>query len=186
MLSKQSIPNILTWMRIVLIAPICVLMVSNESSHVALALGLYVVASLTDFLDGYLARRWDVKSDMGRFLDPIADKLLITAVIIMLVADASIVGLLLVCPILILLREIFIAGLREFMGPRNIVVHVTKIAKWKTTMQLIACGLLIGAPVFGGLIYLIGQIALIIATLLTVMSGYDYWRSMAPHMKEGS
>ncbi len=184
MISKQKIPNYLTYLRIVAIAPICVLMTMPNDWAIYTALFLYVLAALTDYLDGYLARLWNVKSDIGRFLDPIADKLLIAAVIIILVANVTITGFMLICPILILIRELFISGLREYMGPKNVVVHVTRTAKWKTAMQLIACGVLMLDPVAGILVDMLGQFLLFVATILTVKSGYEYWQAMAPHMKE--
>lgn len=183
MLKKETIPNYLTYLRIIAILPICFLMTASEWS-IYLAVILYILAALTDFLDGYLARLWNVNSEIGRFLDPIADKLLIAAVIIMLVAMGTISGFMLICPILIMIRELFISGLREYMGPKNIVVHVTKTAKWKTTMQLVSCGVLMLAPMTPFYIDITGQLLLIIATILTVKSGYEYWQAMMPHMEE--
>ncbi len=184
MLKKEDIPNYLTYLRIIAILPICFLMSVPATWFVYLAVFLYVLAALTDYLDGYLARLWKVNSDIGRFLDPIADKLLIAAVLIMLVAMNTISGFMLICPILILIRELFISGLREFMGPKNIIVHVTKTAKWKTTMQLISCGVLMLVPVTPFYVDFFGQFLLLIATILTLKSGYEYWQAMMPHMKD--
>lgn len=184
-LTKQNIPNLLTYARIVGILPICLLMLVHAPWATWTAFVLYALCALTDWFDGHLARLWNVKSDIGRFLDPIADKLLIAAVFIPLVANHTIEGFFLLCPILILLRELFVAGLREFVGPKNVIVHVSQMAKLKTASQLIACGILMLEPVAGLLVYVGGQAVLMSATVLTVASGWQYWQQVAPHFKEG-
>lgn len=185
-MNKRQIPNYLTYARIIGILPVCLLLMADAAWATWLAFFLYVALAVTDWFDGYLARLWDVNSEIGRFLDPIADKLLVAAVFVPLIANGTIAGLFLLCPILILLREFFVAGLREFVGPKNVVVHVTQMAKLKTTAQLIACGILILAPVADLLVYLGGQAVLMAATVLTLASGWDYWRQVAPHFKEGA
>lgn len=184
MIARNAIPNYLTYARIVGILPVCGLLLINEPWAVWTAFVLYVALALTDWLDGKLARQWNVDSEIGRFLDPIADKLLIAAVFVPLIANETIDGFFLICPILILLRELFVSGLREFVGPKNVVVHVSYIAKVKTASQLVACGLLILEPVSGLLIYVLGHGVLMGATVLTVASGWQYWRQVAPHFKD--
>ncbi len=104
------------------------------------ALGLFTLAAVTDFFDGYLARIWDQQSALGRMLDPIADKLLVSAVLLILVADGTIKSWSLWAAIVILCREILVSGLREFLAELKVSVPVSKIAKWKTTVQLVALG----------------------------------------------
>lgn len=185
MIDRQKIPNYLTYARVVGILPVCLLLTSDHAFSVWSAFVLYALLAVTDWLDGYLARKWNVKSEIGRFLDPIADKLLIAAVLIMLVANGSISGLMLICPIVILIREIFISGLREFLGPRNVIVHVTFLAKVKTATQLVACALLILQPV-GLLMYVIGNGVLVCATILTAASGWQYWQQTAKYLKDAA
>ena len=107
------------------------------------ALGLFTSAAITDFFDGYLARAWEQQSALGRMLDPIADKLLVSAVLMILVADGTIKSWSVWAAIVILCREILVSGLREFLAELKVSVPVSKVAKWKTTMQLIALGFLI-------------------------------------------
>lgn len=179
---KQSIPNLITMSRI-LVIPIVMGLFYIEQPWVMWAiLALYVYASLTDFLDGYLARKWKVVSDLGRFLDPIADKLLVTALFVLLVANGQISEFNVVAVVLILLREVFVSGLREFMGPKKVVIHVTKLAKWKTTMQMVAtCFLIVSSCC--AVISLIGVVLLWVAAALTVITGYSYFKGAVKHMK---
>jgi cardiolipin synthase len=113
-------------------------------------------------------------------LDPIADKLLVALVLLVLAWDGSLSGWLLVPALAILFREIFISGLREYLGAEQIVVHVTQLAKWKTTIQLVAITLLILAPL-GATISLLSVIALLIAALITLVTGFEYMRGAWPH-----
>lgn len=172
----KQLPNILTILRILAIPVILLLMLWNPASLAAAwwAFGLYVGASLTDWLDGYLARRWQVVSAFGRFLDPIADKMLIIAVLFSLVANGAVTGWGLVAALVIVMREIIIAGLREFLGGQAIVVPVTQIAKWKTAVQMVAIGLLIIAPFTGQAWMMAGTWLLYIAAAMTAWSGGDY------------
>ena len=110
------------------------------------ALAIFVAAAVTDFFDGYLARAWSQQSSLGRMLDPIADKLLVSAVILVLAADQTISGVTLWAAIVILCREILVSGLREYLAELRVPVPVTAVAKWKTTAQLVALGFLIAGP----------------------------------------
>ncbi len=177
----KSIPNILTVARIVII-PILVASFYIEApvSH-WVAAGLFAAASITDFFDGYLARKWHATSGFGRFLDPIADKLLVATAIVMLVHfdRAHIIP-----SLVILCREILVSGLREHLAELNVQVPVSKLAKIKTAVQMIALlVLIIGVEGSGEEITkTIGNIALWIAATLTVITGYAYMKTGWKHM----
>lgn len=186
-----SLPNILTYGRIAAIPVIIVLLFPSSDDSVRwFALALFVVASVTDFLDGYLARIWQQQSSLGRMLDPIADKLLVATVILMLVADGTIGGWSLLAAIVILCREVLVSGLREFLAELQVGLPVTRLAKWKTAVQMIALGFLILGPAGGRVIPYaveIGLVLLWIAAIVTIYTGYDYLRAGLRHaMKEDS
>src|SRR5690606_3802703 len=107
---------------------------------------LFVAAGLTDWLDGYLARAWEQQSTLGAMLDPIADKLLVGAVLMMLVHDGTIGGWSIWAAIIILCREILVSGLREFLAELNVRIRVTQLAKWKTAAQMVALAVLVAGP----------------------------------------
>ena len=172
--------NILTIARILAIPPLVVLMLSTHPMTAWAAFVLYACIAMTDWLDGFVARNYNQQSEFGRFLDPIADKILVAAMFLILCASGAIGGWWLALPIIIMTREFLVSGLREFLGPKGVVVHVTKLAKWKTTAQMVALGVLTLAPAVenagtGGL-YL-----LLLATVLTVITGWDYLRSAKGH-----
>ena len=131
-----NLPNILTYGRILAVPALVACFYLEGSSWRFVALGLFIVASVTDFFDGYLARAWSQQSKLGQMLDPIADKLLVGATLIMLVSDETISGLSVIAGVIILSREILVSGLREFLGQLSVSVPVTKIAKFKTAAQL--------------------------------------------------
>jgi cardiolipin synthase len=166
-----NLPNILTLGRIILILPFAMLFFHGSAVTRWEALALFVLAAVTDWLDGHLARRLHQESALGRMMDPIADKLLVTTAIILLVATGDITGWSIAAALLILLREIAVSGFREHLGPMGVVVPVSTLAKWKTTVQLIATGILI-APVEA--VQPAGLIALWIAAVLTVVTGWNY------------
>lgn len=134
--------------------------------------GLYGYACVTDFFDGYLARRWDKVSQFGRFLDPIADKLLVAAVLLMMAGKDYITGINLLPAVVILCREILVSGLREFLGEMQQIVNVSTLAKWKTGAQMLALGLLLTNIDW---CYALGLLTLWVAAILTLASGYSYW-----------
>lgn len=181
-----NLPNMLTFGR-VLIVPMVVacLFWPDEYALRWTALGLFTLAAATDFLDGYLARIWDQQSALGRMLDPIADKLLVSAVLLILVADGTIKSWSLWAAIVILCREILVSGLREFLAEVKVSVPVSKIAKWKTTLQLIALGFLIagraGEVVLPGTVR-IGLVLLWLSAILTLYTGWDYFRVGVKHV----
>ena len=145
---------------------------------------IFFVACLTDFLDGYFARVRRQQTDLGRLLDPIADKLLVAATIFMLVAFDRVTGLAILPAMVILCREIVVSGLREFLAGLSISMPVTRLTKWKTAIQMAAIGvLLIGdaGPVFIPMVE-IGEVGLWIAAALTFITGYNYLRASAKHL----
>ncbi|NLS19258.1 CDP-diacylglycerol--glycerol-3-phosphate 3-phosphatidyltransferase [Rhizobium sp. P40RR-XXII] len=185
-----SIPNLLTYGRI-LCVPLIVLCFfiegKLEGSDFArwVALWIFVIASLTDFLDGYLARIWNQTSNIGRMLDPIADKLLVSAILLLVAADGTIAGWSLWAAIIILCREILVSGLREYLAALKVSVPVTRIAKWKTTAQLVAIAFLLAGPAGDKVLPYtteMGIVLLWIAALLTIYTGYDYFRAGLKHV----
>jgi cardiolipin synthase len=177
-----ALPNLLTLLRIVLIVPVVALLFYWQDWARWAALALFVVASVTDWLDGKLARQQGLVSPLGRFLDPIADKLLVAAVLVMLAAVGQLRGLEVVAVILILSRELLVSGLREYLGEKGVVVKVSQLAKWKTTVQMVALTLLIAAPALGelalgGFWQDLGVGLLWLAVLLTLITGWDYLRT---------
>lgn len=171
----MNLANILTLARIVLIPALIVMMLAGTAAWSWAALALYTVIALTDWLDGWVARTYDQMSEFGRFLDPIADKILVAAMLIALAATGAINGWWLGLPIIILMREFLVSGLREFLGPKGIVVHVSRLAKWKTATQMLALGFLIMAPHYIDAA-ICGLLLLLLATALTVKTGWDYLR----------
>ncbi len=176
-----ALPNILTYARVVAV-PMVVgfLFWPDEIWARWTALAIFATAGATDFLDGYLARALSQQSTMGRMLDPIADKLLVAASLLMLVADHTITSWTISAAIVILCREILVSGLREFLAELKVSVPASRVAKWKTTMQLIAIGFLIagraGEKVLPGTTQ-IGLVLLWIAALLTLYTGWDYLKA---------
>ncbi len=177
MLTK--IPNILTIGRIAVIPVMIAVLIFMEAPAANwIAFALYTAACITDFFDGYLARVLDQQSAFGRFLDPIADKLLVASVLLVLVGIDRIGGLTVLPAAVILCREILVSGLREFLAGVRVSVPVTNMAKWKTTIQMLALGFLLVGPAgphFGPLSTTeIGVIGLWGAALLTLITGADY------------
>ena len=180
-----SVPNLLTYGRIVAVPAIVACLYSTQPIWLWTALGIFILAAITDYLDGYLARAWSQQSSLGKMLDPIADKLLVGAVLIMLAANGTVTGLALVPAIIILSREILVSGLREYLGQMNLSVPVSNLAKWKTTVQMVALGVLIAGPAGDALIAgttSAGIALLWLAALLTIWTGYDYVRAGIVHL----
>ena len=183
---QTQFPNLLTLSRIVAI-PLLVGTFYLESPYGNwVGLGVLVYAGVSDFFDGYLARSWEVQSRFGRALDPIADKLLVSAVLLMLVGFDRIAGLNILPAVVILCREILVSGLREFLAEIRVGMPVTRLAQWKTTVQFLAIGFLIVGPAgpdFGPVSTTdIGDIGLWLAALFTLITGYDYLRAGSKHM----
>jgi cardiolipin synthase (CMP-forming) len=193
-----ALPNLLTYARILAVP----LLVACMYGQIILdggmwlrwvALILFIAAGVTDFFDGYLARSWGQQSSFGRMLDPIADKLLVASCLLMLAADGTIRGWSLWAAIVILCREILVSGLREYLAELRVSVPVTRLAKWKTSMQLVAIGFLLAGYAGDDLVltraYLgfplvsfTGLTLLWVSALLTLYTGYDYFRAGIHHL----
>lgn len=182
-------PNYLTVIRIVIIPLVALFLLINTDLSRWIALLLYCLAGLTDFFDGYIARKTGQSSALGRFLDPIADKLLVaTIIIILIIMGDRMDGLSAVnafAGIIIVLREITVSGLREYLAEIKISVPVSSLAKWKTAFQLLSLGFLIigseASPKFipsGD----IGVFLLWISAIFTIVTGQNYLRSGIKHM----
>lgn len=187
-----SLPNILTYSRCVAVPLVAACLFWSDILAGGMwlrwvALAIYVAAAITDFFDGYLARAWSQQSAIGRMLDPIADKLLVSTCLLMLASDGTIRGWSLWAAIVILCREILVSGLREFLAELRVSVPVSRLAKWKTTLQLVAVGVLITGPagdqVLPG-VYMAGLTLLWVSAVLTLYTGYDYFRAGARHLVE--
>jgi cardiolipin synthase (CMP-forming) len=184
-----SLPNVLTYARIVAVPALvaCLFLLKGDWARWS-ALAVFIAACITDYLDGYLARIWDQQSALGRMLDPIADKLLVGAALLMLVHDNTIDGWQIWAAVIILSREILVSGLREYLAELNVKVHVSQLAKWKTTMQMVALGVLIAGPagdkLFPGLT-MTGTVFLWLAAILTLFTGYDYLKAAIRHAIDG-
>ena len=183
----SSLPNLLSLSRIVLVPVLVWVMWRADWQWYLAAFALYCVAGATDYLDGYLARAQKSVSKLGQFLDPIADKIMVAAAIVMLIENDIIYGITTVAALIILLREIIVSGLREFLGGAQVSVPVSRLAKWKTAVQMVA----LGALILEGFAmvrmdwlpaYEVGFVCLWIAAILTLVTGYDYLRAGLRHM----
>jgi CDP-diacylglycerol--glycerol-3-phosphate 3-phosphatidyltransferase len=181
-----SLPNLLTYGRLAAVPVVASLMFWSELHWVRwTALGIFAAAAITDFLDGYLARTMDQQSSLGRMLDPIADKLLVASCLMILVATQSIKSWDIWAAIVILCREMLVSGLREYLAELHVSVPVTRVAKYKTTVQLVALGFLIAGPAGEEVLpgtQMIGLVLLWTAALLTLYTGIDYMRSGLKHV----
>lgn len=177
----MSLPNILTYGRIAAVPALvlCLTLLAGDLARWS-AFGLFVAAAITDWLDGYLARAWEQQSTLGQMLDPIADKLIVGAALMMLVHDNTISGIAVYAAVIILCREILVSGLREFLAELNVKIRVTELAKWKTTLQMVALAVLLAGPAAEKIVPGImagGTVLLWLAALLTLWTGYDYLKA---------
>jgi cardiolipin synthase len=180
-----TLPNLLTLSRIVAV-PLLVAFLwwPGWAAGYGIAFALYCLMGVTDYFDGYLARANGAVSRLGIFLDPIADKIMVAAVVLILVGTGDIAGLEVIAALIILLREIAVSGLREFLAQVQVSVPVSRLAKWKTTLQLVA----LGGIILGGAlpempwVHQVGIVALWGAAVLTVLTGWDYLRVGLKHM----
>ena len=175
------VPNIITIARILAIIPIVWLVMNGDPTLRIVALALYILAAASDWVDGYLARAWNQYSDLGRMLDPIADKLLVGILITALAWDGSLSAWDMIPVCAILFREFFVSGLREFLGNTAIVLPVSQLAKWKTTIQLVALAVILAEPILPGL-GLVADFVLWAAGLITIWTGWTYLRASWPHL----
>lgn len=183
-----NLPNLLTYARLAAVPAVVALLFWPEEMGLRwTALAIFIAAGITDYLDGYFARVFEQQSALGRMLDPIADKLLVAACLMMLVADGMIEGWSLWAAIVILCREILVSGLREFLAELKVGMPVSRVAKWKTTVQLVAVGFLIagpaGEPILPGTTA-IGVVLLWVAAVLTIYTGWDYLKAGVEHLIE--
>jgi len=180
---KYNISNILTLLRIIVIPVIVICIYLKNPVYGWLGFFLFCLASITDYFDGYIARIRNEITNFGTFLDPIADKLLVAAVILILTSKEVIADWETIPALIILLREIAVSGLREYLAGIKVSVPASRISKIKTSIQLIALALLIliesGVSIIP--ILLIGKLALWIAGILTLYTGYDYLKSGLRH-----
>jgi cardiolipin synthase len=161
----------------------CVVYESDWARWVAL--GIFALAAITDFFDGYLARAWAQQSNLGRMLDPIADKLLVAAVLLALTRVGTIAGYSLWAALVILCREILVSGLREFLAELRVSVPVSQMAKWKTTIQMIALAFLLAGPAGDKLVGGVTEVGIALlwaAAILTLYTGYDYFKAGIDHL----
>ncbi|MDB5478564.1 MAG: pgsA [Alphaproteobacteria bacterium] len=186
---KSDIPNILSITRLILIPFMVVLFLIPQPWAAWTCLVLYTIASISDYLDGYYARRYSQFSPVGVFLDPIADKLFVASVLLMFTATGRLTGLWAVPALLILMREIFIAGLREFLAGKEVKIPVTRLAKWKTGVQMGSMGFIIMYQhvthklYFSEMVEWIGKTGILVAMVLTLITGWNYARNAWPHLK---
>ncbi|QQR70011.1 MAG: CDP-diacylglycerol--glycerol-3-phosphate 3-phosphatidyltransferase [Alphaproteobacteria bacterium] len=186
--SLTTLPNLMTIARIVLILPVVVLMLIPQEWAAWAALVLFILAAITDWLDGYLARRSKQISLFGVCFDPIADKLLISAVLVVMLSTDRLTAWGFLPALLIMLREVAVSGLREFLAMMGNTMPVIRLAKWKTATQMVALALLIlsdprvpnAPPAWPG------DIALWLAAVLSLVSGWDYLRGAMPHLTSTS
>lgn len=195
----QQLPNALTISRIVLLPVLIGLFFVPGAEAAWWALWIYIFCAVTDFFDGYLARKFQSTSGFGTFLDPISDKILVASLLMALAAFDRLEGIWVVPAIVILAREFLISGLREFLSPQNVKVPVSKLAKWKTGFQMTALGFLVigdygdetmqrvfglflpGTDIVGALIT--GQFLLTLAAIITLVTGWNYLKAGFIHIK---
>src|SRR5690348_15625880 len=185
-----ALPNLLTYARIAAVPVVVALMYWQSIFDGPLwlrwiALVVFISAGVTDILDGYFARSWGQQSSLGRMLDPIADKLLVASCLLMLAAEETIRGWSLLASVVILCREILVSGLREYLAELRVSVPVTRLAKWKTTLQLVAVGFLICGEAGDAIVPVVTEtgIALLwLSALLTLYTGWDYLQAGLHHL----
>jgi cardiolipin synthase len=190
-----SLPNLFTYGRI-LAVPLLVLSFYLEGTASRwLSFTIFIAATVSDFLDGYFARALKQQSAIGKMLDPIADKLLVATALLLLVSDGTISRWSVLAAVVILTREILVSGLREYLAQWRVSVPVSRLAKWKTTMQMVAIGFLLAGPAGDklfryyvsdiiGLFSYIGLLLLWVSALITLYTGYDYFRAGLRHLME--
>lgn len=178
---RRRIPNLLTALRIAAIPPLIAAFYLPGEWAAWAALLLFALASVTDWFDGWLARRWQASSKLGQFMDPIADKLLVVAVILMLTADGRLDGIHVIPAIAILCREMFVSGLREFLAFRGAEMPVSRLAKWKTAVQMAALTMLL-IPVEGA--EAPGLALFWVSAALALQTGWAYLTAAGPHFAE--
>ena len=185
-----TLPNILTMSRVAVIPVLVALFFLETKNGQWIACGLFIFSAITDFFDGFLARSLGQTTAFGTFLDPVADKLLVASVLLMMVAFGQIAGVVVIPAVIILCREILVSGLREYLSGFAVSLPVSNLAKWKTTLQMASiCVLIVGDaahPLIPDLIpvRLIGEVGLSVAAIVTIITGSEYLRIGLRHMDE--
>ena len=186
-------PNLLTVLRIIFASLIALILIFFDSKIAYfISFILFSLAGITDYFDGWLARKKGQISDLGRMLDPIADKILVISTFIILMTNNVIEGFNAIAALIIIYREIFISGLREFLGNKSLVVKVTKLAKWKTAIQFITILVFLGSQVINNF-YMYTDIINIfieftctlliwITSLISLYTGINYLRTSYGHL----
>jgi CDP-diacylglycerol--glycerol-3-phosphate 3-phosphatidyltransferase len=172
MIAKKHIPNILTYSRMAFVPFIIWMIYLGTTESGIIACGLFILASITDYYDGYFARKWGIISNMGKFMDPVADKVLVSSTLIMLVPTGRLTT---VMVIILVARDSIIDGLRSVAATQNVIISAAKMGKWKTATQMVAIPcILFYYPLFGIPIYQIGYWTLWVSVILSVVSGFHY------------
>jgi CDP-diacylglycerol--glycerol-3-phosphate 3-phosphatidyltransferase len=177
----SNLANILTVTRLILLPFIIALLYVNTDWAAWTVLVLYVIGALTDWMDGWVARKYNQVSEFGKFMDPISDKIFVVTLLMMLVATHRIEHFLVLAVIIILVREFLVSGIREFLGPKGIKLPVTRLAKWKTAVQMVATGLLIVGPASAPA-DMAGGLLLCAAAALTAVTGWGYVKGAWKHL----
>jgi len=184
-----ALPNLLTYGRIAAVPAVVACMYWDMMQPADwlrwTALVIFIAAGVTDILDGYFARMWSQQSTLGRMLDPIADKLLVASCLLLLAADSTIRGWSIWAAVVILCREILVSGLREYLAELRVSVPVTRLAKWKTALQLVAVGFLLAGGAGDAILPVVTPIGLSLlwlSALLTLYTGWDYFRAGVRHL----
>jgi cardiolipin synthase len=183
-LPMLNLPNILTLSRIAAIPVVVACFWLDRGWAQWFSMIVFVAACVTDWFDGYFARRYHQISRFGRFLDPIADKLLVAAALLMLVDRGPLHGVHVLAALIILAREILVSGLREFLAELRVGLPVSQLAKWKTGVQMVAIALLLVGDAADHILTVAGLWMIWAAALLTLITGYDYLRTGLRHMAE--
>lgn len=186
----SHLPNLLTLSRIAAIPLIVALMLLRWPAADLTACVVFTAAAVTDWLDGHLARRHRQTSELGRMLDPIADKLLVGAVLMLLAGLGRLSDIGLIAAVVIMLREILVSGLREFLAGLSQGLPVSRLAKWKTGVQMTALGMLVAGDASARLlglgflpVGLLGEAMLTLAAALTLVTGWDYLNASLRHVR---
>jgi cardiolipin synthase len=187
---SSSLPNLLTLSRIAAIPLIVALVLLRWPAADLTACVVFTAAAVTDWLDGHLARRRRQTSELGRMLDPIADKLLVGAVLMLLAGLGRLSDIGLIAAVVIVLREILVSGLREFLAGLSQGLPVSRLAKWKTGVQMTALGMLVAGDASARLlglgflpVGLLGEALLTLAAALTLVTGWDYLTASLRHVR---
>jgi CDP-diacylglycerol--glycerol-3-phosphate 3-phosphatidyltransferase len=183
----MNIPNLLTLLRVLLIPFFILLFYMPFSWSYWATASVFAIAAITDWLDGYLARKWQQSTPFGAFLDPVADKLMVAVALVLLVAEHG--NLWLTIPATVIIgREIVVSALREWMAELGARAHVavSNLGKWKTAAQMVALVILLANPPHFTIIVLLGYVLLIIAAALTLWSMVQYLLAAWPHLMAGS